>query len=47
MTIESQQAEVRRPLMAVKHMTQQGQWVCFGLDRSFAQKKRHRQSETI
>ena len=34
-TIESGQAEVRRPLMAVKPMTQQGQWVCFGLDRAF------------
>ena len=29
-TIESQEAEVRRSLMAVKPMTQQGQWVCFG-----------------
>ena len=27
MTIESRQAEVRRPLMAVKPMTQQEQWV--------------------
>ena len=36
MTIESRQAEVRRPLMAVKPMTQQGQWVCFGPDRAFA-----------
>ena len=38
MTIESRQAEVRRPLMAVKPMTQQGQWVCFGLARAFAYK---------
>ena len=36
MTIESRQAEVRRPLMAVKPMTQQGQWVCFGPDRALA-----------
>ena len=36
MTIESRQAEVRRRLMAVKPMTQQGQWVCFGPDRAFA-----------
>ena len=36
MTIESRQAEVRRPLMAAKPMTPQGQWVCFGLDREFA-----------
>ena len=38
MTIESRQAEARRPLMAVKPMTQQGQWVCFGPDRSFPYK---------
>ena len=38
MTIESRQAEVRRPLMAVKPMTQRGQWVCFGPDRAFAYK---------
>ena len=37
-TIESRQAEVRRPLMAVKPMTQQGQWVCFGPDDAFAYK---------
>ena len=36
MTIESRQAEVRRPLMAVKPMTQKGPWVCFGPDRAFA-----------
>ena len=36
MTIEFRQAEVRRPLMAVKPMTQQGQWVCFGPDPAFA-----------
>ena len=36
--IESQQATVRRPLMAVKPMTAQGQWVCFGPDRAFAYK---------
>ena len=35
-TIESQQAEVRRPLLAVKQVTQQGHWVCFGPDRAFA-----------
>ena len=38
-TIESRQAEVRTPLMAVKPMTQQGQWICFGPDRAFAYKK--------
>ena len=38
MTSESRQPEARRPLMAVKPMTQQGQWVCFGLDRAFAYK---------
>ena len=38
MTIEPRQAEVRRPLLAVKPMTQQGQWVCFGPDRAFAYK---------
>ena len=38
MTIESRQAEVRRPLMAVKPMTQQRQCVCFGPDRAFAHK---------
>ena len=37
-TIESPQATVRRPLMAVKPMTAQGQWVCFGPDRAFAYK---------
>ena len=36
--IDSRQAEERRPLMAVKPMTQQGQWVCFGPDRTFAYK---------
>ena len=36
MTFESRQVEVRRPLMVVKPMTQQGQRVCFGLDRAFA-----------
>ena len=36
MTIESRLAEVQRPLMAVKHVTQHGQWVCFGPDRAFA-----------
>ena len=36
--IESGQATVRRPLMAVKPMTAQGQWVCFGPDRAFAYK---------
>ena len=36
--MESRIAEVRRPLMAVKPMTQQGQWVCFGPDRAFAYK---------
>ena len=35
-TIESRQAEVRRPLMAVKPMTQQGQWVSFGPGGAFA-----------
>ena len=35
--IESRQATVR-PLMAVKPMTAQGQWVCFGPDRGFAYK---------
>ena len=39
MTIESRHAEVRRPLMAVKPMTQQGQWVCFGPGCAFAKKK--------
>ena len=38
MTIESRQAEVRRPLMAVKPMTQQGEWSCVGPDRAFASK---------
>jgi hypothetical protein len=38
LTIDSRQAQVRRPLMAVKPMTQQGQWVCFGPDRAFAYK---------
>ena len=38
MTNESRQAEVRSPLMAVKPMPQQGQWVCFGPDRAFAYK---------
>ena len=38
MTIESRQAEVRRPLMTVKPMTQQGQWVCLGPERAFAYK---------
>ena len=38
MKVESRQAEVRMPLMVVKPMTQQGQWVCFGLDRAFAYK---------
>ena len=38
MTIESRQAEVRRHLMAVKTMTQQGQWVCFAPERAFAYK---------
>ena len=38
MTIESQQGEVRRLLMAVKPMTQPGQWVCFGPSRAFAYK---------
>ena len=38
MTIESRQAEMRRALMAVKLMTQQGQRVCFGPDRAFAYK---------
>ena len=37
-TIESRQAQVRRPLMAVKPMTEQGQWVCFGPDKAFAYK---------
>ena len=32
------QATVRRPLLAVKPMTAQGQWVCFGPDRAFAYK---------
>ena len=36
MTIESRQADVRNPLMAVKTMTQEGQWFCFGPDRAFA-----------
>ena len=36
--IQSRQATVRRPLMAVKPMTAQGQWVCFGPDRAFAYK---------
>ena len=36
MTIESRQAEVRRPLMIVKPTTRQGQWVCFGFDRAVA-----------
>ena len=36
MTFESRQAEVRRPLMAVKPMTRGGQWVGFGPDRAFA-----------
>ena len=38
MTIESPQSEVRRLLMPVKPMTQQGQCVCFGPDRAFAYK---------
>ena len=38
MMIESRRAEVRRPLKAVKPMTQQGQWVCCGPDRAFAYK---------
>ena len=38
MSIDSRQARVRRPLMAVKPMTEQGQWVCFGPDRAFAYK---------
>ena len=38
MTIDSRQVEVRRPLMAVKPMTEKGQWVCFGPDRAFAYK---------
>ena len=36
--IESRQATVRRPLMAVNPRTAQGQWVCFGPDRAFAYK---------
>ena len=36
--IGSRQAPVRRPLMAVKPMTAQGQWVCFGPERAFAYK---------
>ena len=36
MTLSTRQAQVRRPLMAVKPMTKQGQWVCFGPDRAFA-----------
>ena len=36
--IDSRAAQVRRPLMAVKPMTQQGHWVCFGPDRAFAYK---------
>ena len=36
--IESRQGTVRRPLMAVKPMTAQGQWVFFGPDRAFAYK---------
>ena len=32
MTIESRPAEMRRSLIAVQPMTQQGQWVCFGPD---------------
>ena len=35
-TIEFRQAEVRRPLMVVKPMTQQGQWVSFGPGGAFA-----------
>ena len=38
MTIESRQAEVRRPVMVVNPMTREGQWVCFGPDRAFAYK---------
>ena len=38
MTTESRQTEVKRPMMAVKPMTQQGQWVCFGPHRAFAYK---------
>ena len=38
MTVESRQAEVRRPLMAVKPLTQQGQWAFFRPDRAFAYK---------
>ena len=38
MTIEYRLAKVRRSLMAVKPMAQQGQWVCFGLHRAFAYK---------
>ena len=38
MTIESRQAEVRRLLMAVKPMTQQGQWVCSGPASAFVYK---------
>ena len=38
MTIQSRQAEVRRPLMAAKPMAQQGHCVCFGPDRAFAYK---------
>ena len=33
MMMESRVAEVRRPLMAVKPMTQQRQWVCFCVRR--------------
>ena len=33
--------------MAVKPMTQQGQWVCFGPDRAFAYKIRDWQSHTV
>ena len=38
MSVASRQAEVRRPLMAVKPMTQQGQRVCFDPGRAFANK---------
>ena len=38
MTIESRQAQVRRPSMAAKPMAQQGHCVCFWPDRAFAYK---------
>ena len=35
-TIKSRQTQVKKPLIALKPTTPQGQWVCFGSDRAFA-----------